>query len=894
MRQILFQDCASTSRWCQAARASVLLFPALLALLVASVGVYLFQASSRRDTLERGELRTVHFQRATLIDDLQDPVTDLSFLAHIVREMDPEDDSEGELREARDRVAAAFGRLITTHDRYDQVRWVGNDGWEIARVESGPAGPVRVTAPRNEKGRHYFDETVHLPIGAVYVSALERNAERGRLELPYEPTLRFATPLTDRSGRRHGILILNFRASRMLRRFAEVAPDGGEHTFLLDMEGDFLRSPDPGDDRSFHAPGRGSRSFAVPFRDEWLRIRDSARGQFETSRGLFTYATVRPIPFDLPAADANAVSREWKVVSLLDPPVLAAERRQSLGWILAGDVLVGLLMALATWRVAAASARRAAAEQRLLEEEAKVRGVVESATDAIITIDSHGTVMSINPAGSVMFQYRPHEIVGQNVRVLMNEEGSGNHNAYLSHYRHMRGKRSVGRLRDVYARRQDGSLLLVEISLSEFTVRGEKFFTAILRDVTDRKAVEQELRLAASAFETHDCIAITDADGTILRVNPSFTRITGFSAAEAVGQTPRIKKSGRHEPRFYEEMWEAILTDGYWDGEVWNKRKCGEEYREHLTITAVRDEDGRTTNYVAVGRDVTAERKAEAAVRQYASVLESLNEDLDRVNAELLTKNRELDDFTSVASHDLQEPLRKMTSFSDLLEQDLPGQLPEAAKADLDYIRDSARRMQRLIQDLLKLSRAGRAELDVESIPLDECVDAALQNLDVRIRESDAKVLRDPLPTRLGDRTLITLLFQNLIGNALKFVKDRRPVVQITCERIGGEVVIGVRDNGIGIQEDARERIFTPFRRLHGRGEYEGSGIGLAICRKAVLRHHGWIRVESSPGEGSHFLFTLSDPGSAAAREVSGAFEAVVAASESELARVQETASSRS
>jgi PAS domain S-box-containing protein len=860
MRQILFQDCASTNPWCQAVRAAGLLLPALLALLAASVAVYFFQTRSRHDARQREEMRTVRYQRATLIDDVHDPVTDLTLLAHVIREMDLAGGSGDSIESAGDRMAAAFSRLIVMHDMYDQVRWIGSDGWELARVESSPKGPLRISELQNKRGRYYFEETIHLPVGAVYVSALDLNVEHGHLEIPYQPTLRFATPVVDRNGRGHGLLVLNYRASRMLHRFAEVAPDGGEHAILLNMQGDYLRSPDPDDEWTFQLPERESRSFAVAFADEWMRIRASERGQFESGHGLFTYSTVRPVPFDLPASDPGVVSREWKIVSRVDAGVLAAERHRTLAWILFGDTLVGFLITLAAWRVAAARARRAAAEQRLLEEEAKVRGVIETATDAIITIDAFGKVISINPAGSVMFRYRPHEIVGQNIRVLMNETHSRNHDEYLALYRRARGNRAIGRLRDVHARRRDGSLFLVEIALSEFTVHGEQFFTGILRDVTDRKAVEQELRLAASAFDTHDCIAITDADGTILRVNAAFARVSGFSAAEAVGKTPRIKKSGRHDKAFYEGMWEAMRTEGYWDGEIWNRRKTGEEYLEHLTVTAVRDEDGNTTNYVAVGRDVTTEHRAEAAVRQYATVLEHLNEDLDRVNAELVAKNRELDDFTSVASHDLQEPLRKLTSFSDLLEQDLPGELPEPAKADLDYIRDSAQRMQRLIQDLLRLSRAGRSELDVESIPLDECVDAALQNIDVRIRESGATILRDPLPTRQGDRTLLTLLFQNLIGNALKFVKDGKPVVRITCERVGAELVFGVKDNGIGIPADAQERIFTPFRRLHGRGEYEGSGIGLAICRKAVQRHNGWIRVESRPGEGAHFRFTLAAP----------------------------------
>jgi signal transduction histidine kinase len=240
---------------------------------------------------------------------------------------------------------------------------------------------------------------------------------------------------------------------------------------------------------------------------------------------------------------------------------------------------------------------------------------------------------------------------------------------------------------------------------------------------------------------------------------------------------------------------------------------------------------------------------------------ELTEEEVVRRTADLARKNQELDEFTYVASHDLQEPVRKLVSFSKLLEQDLNGELNDHAAKDLRFIVDAAGRMRDLIQDLLALSRAGRSALRVENVPLDECVDRALESLDMRVQETKAEIVRDPLPTVTGDPTLLTQLYQNLMSNSLKFIdRTRPPRVHVTAVRRGDAWELGVEDNGIGIKPEYTERIFRPFQRLHTRGEYDGTGIGLAICRKAVERHAGEIWVESQPGQGSHFKFTLSNP----------------------------------
>jgi len=251
--------------------------------------------------------------------------------------------------------------------------------------------------------------------------------------------------------------------------------------------------------------------------------------------------------------------------------------------------------------------------------------------------------------------------------------------------------------------------------------------------------------------------------------------------------------------------------------------------------------------------------------KRIEKIIVSQNRELIATAGILAQRNAELDEFTYVASHDLQEPLRKLTAFSSLLAKDLGHELPENARKDLFYITDAATRMQTLLQDLLNLSRSGRKELTITEVPLDQCVDGALSALSLKIEETGVEIRREPLPVVQGDKTLLTQLYQNLIGNALKFVAPgRKPEIEITVEQQADRIVYGVRDNGIGIPSQYAEQIFQPFKRLHGRGEHEGSGIGLSICRKVVERHGGEIWVESEPGAGAHFRFTLTPSADAA------------------------------
>ena len=368
------------------------------------------------------------------------------------------------------------------------------------------------------------------------------------------------------------------------------------------------------------------------------------------------------------------------------------------------------------------------------------------------------------------------------------------------------------------------------------------------------KSAEAAERYRALAENASDSIVEWDARGNILFVSPRQSpEQTGF-APEAFEGTNASQHAdlidAQDAGRFAAAFRRALATGQGADVSYRLRHPDGSWRPIEATLRPFRTAQGET-HLVLVARDVSQRREVED--------LRRLSEELEATAEELARTNRELEEFTSVASHDLQEPLRKLVAFSTLLRDDLPDPIPADAERDLDFIVDGAKRMQALVQDLLALSRAGVADMKREWTPLDDCVDRALESLGLQIEESRAHIHRAPLPKARVDSTLLTGVYQNLVSNALKFHGDEPPVVWIDAHEGESGPVLCVRDRGIGVREDQTEEVFRPFRRLHSPERYPGSGIGLAICRKAVERHGGKIWAEPAPGGGLQVCFTLSD-----------------------------------
>jgi chemotaxis family two-component system sensor kinase Cph1 len=347
-------------------------------------------------------------------------------------------------------------------------------------------------------------------------------------------------------------------------------------------------------------------------------------------------------------------------------------------------------------------------------------------------------------------------------------------------------------------------------------------------------------------------IFMLDRAGNVISWNTGAERMKGYRADEILQ---------RHFSCFYQledvmadkpasDLTKAAAHGGFED-EGWRVRKDGSRYWASIVISALRDGAGNLRGFAKVSRDITTHKEAvEARIREAH---------LERRTVELTRSNEDLQQFAYVAAHDLQEPLRMIASYTQLLAQRYKGRLDADADEFIAYAVDGAQRMQRLIADLLAYCRVGTTQSELCATSSEAALNQACNNLRSALQESGATVTRDPMPMVTADSGQLTQLFQNLVSNAIKYRRAEPPRVHISAAKQSGSSgwVFTVRDNGLGIDERYFERIFVMFQRLHARNEFSGTGIGLSMCKKIVERHGGRIWVESAPGQGSTFFFSL-------------------------------------
>ncbi len=495
--------------------------------------------------------------------------------------------------------------------------------------------------------------------------------------------------------------------------------------------------------------------------------------------------------------------------------------------------------------------------------EAQIRqlaGIVESSADAIVATTPKGTITAWNRGAERQYGYSPAEAVGRPISILDPPDRPGEEEEILAR---AAAGHDITQL-ETLGRRKDGHL--VDVSLTVSPIRGQDGelvgVSYIARDISERKRAERALREVQEGFRAafEDApigVALEtvdgDGDARLLQVNRSLCEITGFSTRDLLGMT--LEEITHPDDREADREAATRLRAG----EILNYRlekrylrKGGGVVWVMHSASTVHDTSGRLLYGIAQVEDISERRNAQESLARAHGELERRAGELERSNADL-------QQFAYAASHDLSEPLRMVSSYVQLLGKRYGGKLDSDADEFIGFAVDGVARMQALIDGLLMYSRAGTSEYAIGPVDCSEIAEATLIMLKASIEEKDADVILETLPTVQGDAAQLAQLFQNLIGNAIKFVPDRRPEVRVSSERDGSGWHFTVSDNGIGIDSQHVERIFSVFQRLHGRGEYPGSGIGLAICKRIVERHGGRIWVESTPGEGSSFHFTILD-----------------------------------
>ena len=400
----------------------------------------------------------------------------------------------------------------------------------------------------------------------------------------------------------------------------------------------------------------------------------------------------------------------------------------------------------------------------------------------------------------------------------------------------------------------DGNLVPVQLSVQQPEGNALGGFCLVITDLTEQKKREQmQAHLAAIVESSDDAIISSTLDGIIVSWNRGAELLYGYTGQEVIGRYISLlvpPSRAREVADFLERIKRRESVERF---ETVRVRKGGRELRVALSISPIKDPAGSVTGASAIARDITDRKRAE--------------EVLARRTEELARSNAELEQFAYVASHDLQEPLRTVANFAQLLLKRYRGKLDAKADDFIDFIVDGVTRMQGLINDLLAYSRVGNR--GKESGPADSAalLRQALENLQAAVEESGAQITCERLPVVNCDGGQIMQVFQNLVGNSIKFRNGPPPRIHVGVERTAAEWVFSVRDNGIGIDPQYAGRIFEIFQRLHAQREYPGSGIGLAIARKIVERHGGRIWVESKLQQGATFFFTLPASGGRNARQ---------------------------
>jgi PAS domain S-box-containing protein len=500
--------------------------------------------------------------------------------------------------------------------------------------------------------------------------------------------------------------------------------------------------------------------------------------------------------------------------------------------------------------------RRQEAEKHLAQMESKYRGLLEAAPDAMVVVNQGGQIVLLNLQAEQQFGYRRDELLGQPVKNIIPEGFAERLLADGTRTAAEALAQVIGTGIELSARRKDGSEFPIELMLSPLESEEGILVTTAIRDISLRKAADRQLEIAENRYRglleaAPDAMLLVNPAGEVVLINVQAKKQFGYGRGEILGQlVTKLIPVGLGEQWLAEALrsTEHQLSQPMVAGiELIGRHKDGSEFPIEVMLSPLESPEGLLLTMAI--RDITTRKNAEAQLLRTV-------QDLNRSNDELAQ-------FAYIASHDLQEPLRMVASYTQLLSKRYKGKLDSDADEFIAFAVDGAERMQRLIQDLLAYSRIGTKARPLVDVASEKVLSLALKNLRNAIDETGAVVTHEPLPRILADEGQMIQLFQNLVGNAIKYQGPGTPRIHISSGRgadSAGAVswVFSVKDNGIGIEAKYFARIFGMFQRLHKREDFAGTGIGLSICKKIVERHGGNISVESEPGVGSIFRFALT------------------------------------
>lgn len=502
---------------------------------------------------------------------------------------------------------------------------------------------------------------------------------------------------------------------------------------------------------------------------------------------------------------------------------------------------------------------RKKSEEDLLKSEQKFKALLESAPDAMVIIDKKGIITLINAQTERLFGYNRTELYGNTIEMLIPQRFREKHISHRSGYFHEPKAREMGVGLDLFGRKKDGSEFPADISLNYIKTDEGILASAAIRDITERKSVErrikeneEQFRLLVENIKDY-AIIMLDSDGNIKSWNKGAESINGYSADEIIGKNISVfytqDEINRKEP---EQNLKKAKEKGRYENEALRVRKDGSQFFADVIYTSLYDDKNNFRGFLKVTRDITQRKKNEEEINL-------LNIELTAKVNELEISNKEMESFSYSVSHDLRAPIRSINGFSKIIEKNYASLFDKDGKEYLNIIIKESVRLAHLIDDLLSFSRLGKKELQKTMVDMEALAKEVADEL-FKSEENQLKVKINikPLPACYCDDTLIRQVFVNLISNAIKFSSTQpEPSIEIGYTAEKDSTTYYVKDNGVGFDMKFYDKLFGVFERLHNPDEFPGTGIGLSIVKRIIVRHGGKVWAEGKVNGGATFYFSL-------------------------------------
>lgn len=779
--------------------------------------------NARERETSRVNLLAYFFQR-----NFQSVATDLRVLAdgdgfHAFLASDQQADLNRALRRA-----VFFSRQ---EPGFDQIRFIDEHGREIVRVNrNGVVVPPEQL--QDKENRPYFQEALKLAPGQIYISAFDLNAESGRVEQPFKPMLRFATPVFDANGQRRGVYVINFLGTNLLTRLQQFMPLYQNRLRVLNAQGYWILAAHPEQEWGFMIPDRAGMTLARTDPTLWAQITSVNSGQVNHAGGVFTWTRV--VPAKLIGDDPNAIKAQDSFL-IIASEISAGEWAATFANLRRTFSIVAVILVLTGIVILWSLRVQYRAEDFIRQNRALLQSFWDNTPAVVFLKDAEGRYLFVNQRFAQLAGRSHEEITGKKGVDLFQEELASkarqNDQQVLESGKPMEFEETI--------MHPDGPHTHLAVKFPLRDTNGKIYAVGgVSTDISERKRTQEELdRFFALSL---DFLCIASSDGYFKRVSPAITDILGWSVEEFLSR-PFINfvHPDDHATTLREVEKQVITGEKVLHFENRYQHKDG-SWRV-LSWRSIPQPGGLM---YATARDMTAERATQKA-------LQAANEQLQAVNDEL-------EAFSYSVSHDLRAPVRHIDGFVKLLNKQAREKLDAPSQRYLHIIEDSARQMGALIDDLLVFSRMGRSDLRRSKVASNSLVHEAVDSM--QTESGGRKIIWKigELPEVEADAAMLRQVWINLVANAVKYTRPRDPAeIEVGCNADNGEFVFFVKDNGVGFDMQYAHKLFGVFQRLHRAEEFEGTGIGLANVRRIVLRHGGRTWAKGKLNAGATFFFSL-------------------------------------